>query len=205
MPGPMMASDAHNPNFIGAHNPDSLLWVQFERQSERNNFESEKQGKPVFREKIVCIIQPAGTGLLRVVQEVNESHKRRFPLHWAAFQAAQGPGEAVVGTIVEEWPALTRTQAEELKAAKFYTVEQIAGCSDQQLQTLGMNGPMLRQKARAFLDVAKDTALAQSQAAELARKDQELADLKADQKRLADQVAQLLAAQSPRETLHAKK
>ena len=41
---------------------------------------------------------------------------------------------------------------EELRILKFQTVEQIAAASDAQLQRIGMGGPGLREKAKAFLN-----------------------------------------------------
>lgn len=184
----MLASDDQNPQFTGARNPDDILHVVFFMRSEQNNFETEKQGRPIFYEIPYVRIQIPGNQLSIIETPAIADHKKRFPRQWAHFQNINTVAESVIGTPVEQWPALTRSQAEELRAVKFFAVEQIANCSDQQLQTLGMNGPMLRQKAIAFLASAKDTALAQSQAAELQRKDQEITDLKAMVQRLADKI-----------------
>lgn len=189
----MLASDDNNPNFSGARNPDSLLQVKFYMRSMKNNFQSEKEGRDIYYEEEFITIWTPGNQLNIVDTPVREDHKRRFPIQYAAFKSSQSAPQ-VVGTPLEEWPAVSRSQAEELKAVKFFTVEQIAQASDQQAQALGMNGPMLRQKAAAFLKVAKDTALAQHQAAELARKDQQIADLKAAQDRMAKQLEQLMTA-----------
>lgn len=163
-----LASDANNPQFVGASNPDDVLSVTFYMRSERNNFESEKQGRPIFYEVPYVIIQAPGNQLSIIDTEARDDHKVRFPRQWAVFQNSQLPPEAQqTGTPLEHWPALSRAQAEEYKGRKFFTVEQIANASDLQIQSLGMNAQSLRQKARAFLAVAKDTALAQAQAAEI--------------------------------------
>jgi len=96
---------------------------------------------------------------------------------------------------LEQWPLLTPSAIEELKGLKFYSIDQIAAASDQQLQVLEMGfldmGPFtLRTRAKAYLDSARNSALPQAQAAEMealrkemAEKDakhvQEMADLKA--------------------------
>lgn len=184
----MLASDDQNTQFTGARNPDDVLHVTFYMRSEQNNFETEKQGRPIFYEIPYVRIQIPGNQLSIIDTPALADHQRRFPRLWAHFKNTNSPTEQIIGTPVEQWPALTRSQAEELRAVKFFSVEQIAQCSDQQIQTLGMNGQVLRQKAQAFLAAAKDTALAQSQAAEIQRKDQQIADLTAMVQRLAEKV-----------------
>jgi hypothetical protein len=75
---------------------------------------------------------------------------------------------------------------------KFFTVESVANASDLNINALGMMAGMaphiLRDKARAFLQAAKDTALPQHQAEELAKRDAIIAQLQADMARLASQV-----------------
>lgn len=173
----MLASDVANPHFAGATNPDSLLHVQFYMRSEQDNFKSEKEGRPIFFETPYIRINTPGNQLSEIDTPVRAEHKIRFPIQWAAFQNAQTPQDQIVGTPVDQWPTVSRAQADELKGIKFFTVEQIANASDLQLQRLGMNGQVLQQKARAFLTTAKDHALEQHQAAELVRKDTEIKEL----------------------------
>jgi hypothetical protein len=61
-----------------------------------------------------------------------------------------------IGTSLDVWFTdgngdITRGHIEELRILKFQTVEQIANASDSQLQRIGMGGPGLREKAKAFL------------------------------------------------------
>lgn len=173
-----LASDLNNTQFVGATNPDSLLFVQFYMRSEQDNFKSELEGRPIFFEvPYIKIIKP-GDPTSEIDTPAREDHKNRFPFHWAQFNNSQNPDDQIIGTPVQHWPILTKSQAEELKAIKFFTVEQIAGASDLQIQRLGMNGPVLKQKAQAFLLAAKDSALEQRQASEIAKKDAELAELR---------------------------
>jgi hypothetical protein len=208
----MLASDGNNPQFVGAHNPDSLLYVRFYKSLEQNNFESTLQNRPIFREKTMVMIQPTGNNLLCVHHEVTDhpqdQWKMRFAFQWQQFQQSQGGEHAAIqGTPVEQWTAIGRAQAEELKGVKFYTVEQIANATDAQLQALGMSGRSLQKKAQAFLASAKDTAFATAQAAELAQKNQVIEDMKAEQARMAKQLEELVAAKSAekRDTLSLKK
>lgn len=206
----MLASDARNPEFTGAHDPDALLAVTFYMKAMQNNFETLKKGRPIFDDRLFVKIFTPGNDLNIIDTFATEQDKKRFPKQWAHFQNSNSGDSRELGTPVAQWPLLTPAQGEELKGAKFFTVEQIAGASDQQLQSVGMiagmNPMTLRDKAKAYLAAASDTALPQFQAEELAKRDQEIADLKADQKRMADQLAALTAAQGqPDKTLHAPK
>lgn len=192
----MLASDDRNPEFIGARNPDAVLHVTFETRTIQDNFKTEKEGRPIFYDQQWVTIIIPGRSDLTVERPVNPDDKDRFPMQWQRYMNKTADIVGVTGTPVTEWAVLTKAQAEELKGQKFYTVEQVANCSDGQLQALGMNANSLRIKARAFLANAKDSAFAQSQAAEMARKDQEIADLKAGQLRLSQQMEQILAAQT---------
>lgn len=174
-----MASDDRNTEFTGSRNPDSVLHVTFYVRAERDNFKSEKEGKPVFQDEQFVRIMIPGRNDTIIDEPVRHDHIQRFPHQWAVFRNSQAESTQQIGTPVTEWSALTRSRAEELKGQKFYTVEQVAECSDGQIQALGMDANILRQKARAFLKQAQDNALAQSQAAEIERKQKEMDALKA--------------------------
>jgi len=182
-----LASDLNNREFVGAINPDDVLTVKFYIKSEYNEFESTKQGRPIFYEADFVQIMKPGDSTTIIEAPVRPEHKIRFPRQWAMFQEGRKT-EQLVGTPVEQWTAISRSQADELKGVRFYTVEQIANASDLQAQAMGMNGPMYRQKARAFLESAKDSALSQFQATELAKKDQQIKDLTDTVARLAQTV-----------------
>lgn len=206
----MLASDARNPEFSGAHDPDALLAVTFYMGAVQNNFQTLKQGRPIFDDRLFIRIMAPGNELNIIDTFATEVDKKRFPRQWAHFNNNHKGDSREIGTPVGQWPLLTPAQGEELKGAKFYTVEQIAGASDQQLQSVGMiagmNPMTLRDKAKAYLAAASDTALPQMQVEEIAKRDQEIADLKAEQQRMAEQVKALLAAQQPEtKTLSLKK
>lgn len=171
-------------NEQNANNGDDGLFVQFFKSPVIKEFESEQQGRPIYEERLMVRIQAPGDMLNVVEREAWEGDFRRFPRQYNAFQAQDG-GNEMHGTPISEWPSLNRAQVEELKALKFYTVEQLATASDTQLQRIGMGGLGLRQRAQAWLAVAKDTALVQHQTAELSRRDNEIADLKEQIGRLA--------------------
>ena len=119
-----------------------------------------------------------------------EDHKARFPRQWAHYMNKMNGQEQIVGTPVSAWTLLTPANAEELRALKFYTVELIANANDAQLQKLGMvagtSGHTLRDKAKAFLNIASGSA-------EEAKREAELAALKAENERIKAETDEKLA------------
>ena len=193
----MLASDAQNPEFVGARNPDDVLTVKFYMRVDQDNFKSKQEGRPIHFSIPYVRIQIPGNQLSIIDTPALAEHKQRFPRQWAAFENSQQV-VMVEGTPLDQWPAISRERAEDLRAVKFFSVEQIANCSDLQLQSLGMDANALRMKARAFLVAAKDTALAQSQADDLLKKDQIIADLQDQMKRLAEMVEKATAPKQKR-------
>jgi len=110
--------------------------------------------------------------------------------------------EDIIGTPLEQWPQITRSQAEELRGLKFHTVEAIADCSDQQLQRIGMVAGMsphnFRLKAKAFLNLANDSAQVAHREEELQALREENAKITAETdaklSKMQEQMEALLAA-----------
>jgi hypothetical protein len=66
----------------------------------------------------------------------------------------------VEGTLLEEWPAISRGQVEELKFLNIRTVEQLVGLSDANAQNImGING--LKEKAKKYLEASEKEATAE--------------------------------------------
>lgn len=181
-----MESDVNNQNFTGARNPDDLLWVQFTIRPMQNNYVSLAQGRPIFEDQTWVEIRIPGNQHLTIERPMEGSDKFRFPRQWAFFQQTHGPEGQNVGTPLTQWPFLRPSQVEELKALRFYTVEQVAFASDDQLKSMGMGPGMapsaFRERAKLYLEIAKDSSLAMKQAEEIKARDKEIADLKAAQK-----------------------
>jgi hypothetical protein len=192
------------------NNADSRLQVRFYKRPVQQEQESIDAGRPIFKEFDFVHICVAGDTLTEIDTYAYASHKTRFPIQWANYMNRQGANDVeVVGTPVSEWPIVSKSQAEELRALKFHTVEAVAGASDQQLQRMGMAAGMspfaFRDKAKAFLNLATNAAETDKRESEinflkeeLAKKDQETAKIKAEtDAKLAlmqDQMAAILAA-----------
>lgn len=173
------------------NNPDSRLNVTFYQKAIENEFKSALEGRPIMELTDFVRIEIPGNTLLTIDTFAADEHKKRFPIQWARYQNEKVVGD-IEGTLLHDWPVLNAAVAAELKHFKFYTVEQIASASDAQLGTLGMVAGMspltLRDKAKAFLASAKDTALVQQQADELRKRDEELSAVKAQLAELATQL-----------------
>lgn len=183
-----LASDLDNTDFVGARNPDDSLWVKFESRKHLNAFKSEQEGHPVYDMVDFVTIQAPGDQLNVVDHIVTDRDKARFPRQWAHFQNTKTSGK-MEGWAIEEWPLVTAAQAEELKYRKFATVEQLAEAPFNIVQSMGMGYIELQEKAKIALKNAKDGSFALQQAAELKKRDDQIAAMQA-------QLEQLLAMQA---------
>jgi hypothetical protein len=192
------------------HNADSRLQVRFYKKPVHQEQESIDAGRPIYKEFDFVHICVAGDTLTEIDTYAQNSHKQRFPIQWANYMNRQGANdEEVVGTPVAEWPLVSKSQAEELRAMKFHTIESIAHASDQQLQRMGMAAGMspyaFRDKAKAFLNLATNAAQTDKREQEinalkeeLAKKDLETVKMKQDTDAkialMQEQMASILAA-----------
>ena len=192
------------------NNADSRLQVRFYKKPVHQEQESLEAGRPIYKEFDFVHICVAGDTLTEIDTFALQQHKQRFPIQWANYMNRVGANdEEVVGTPVSEWPLVSKSQAEELRAMKFHTVESIANASDQQLQRMGMAAGMspyaFRDKAKAFLNLATSAAETDKREQEinalkeeLAKKDLETAKMKqetdAKLAQMQDQMAAILAA-----------
>jgi len=170
---------------------DAVLAVKFYQKEVQNQFATDQAGRPIMYMADYVRIEIPGNMLSIIDTVANDEHKKRFPIQWAQYQNEKTADGDVQGTLLRDWSLLTTAQAAEMRHYKFYTVEQVANASDAQISALGMLAGMapfsFRDKARAYLDQAKDSSVVMAQAEELRRRDQEIQDLK-------DQMQRLIAA-----------
>ena len=170
---------------------DARLAVQFYKKSLKQDIASDEAGRPIFKEFDFVRIMIPGDNLTEIDTYAQESHKQRFPRQWAHYQNQVSNQEDIVGTPLDQWPQVTRSQAEELRGLKFHTVEAIADCSDQQLQRIGMVAGMsphnFRLKAKAFLNLANNSA-------EVAQREAEMQALRAENDKIKEETDAKLAA-----------
>lgn len=130
--------------------------VMFRAVQKRDNFKSEKEGRPVFKE-VIHIVKIPADAKLRIDRPVRESDKEEYPNEWLQWERTRQ--SRVLGTPIEHWPAISDTQKEEFKAAKVYTVEQFAALPDSYAGVIGMGFHALREKAKVFVSQGKDAEL----------------------------------------------
>lgn len=170
-----------------SHGDDKGLYVEFYTEAVKSPFKSEEAGRPIFEDKPYVRILFPGDTTKRVERpvdlhgsETKPSDPQRWPQQWAAYQNQQE--QVQVGTPIIEWPAVSKSQALNLKAMNVHTVEGLAEMADSGLNWLGARE--LREKARAYLAAAAGGA-------ELSRAQAENAALRADIEALKAQFAEL--------------
>jgi hypothetical protein len=144
------------------------MMFKFEEKSVPDQGASEKAGAPQFRtEHWVSIIiddrtevplRFAGSdgtvdaNILRMIDMDNLDE--RILGKYEAWRA--GGTEALDGSDLREWPAVTKAQADSLRALSLLTIEDLAEASDGLLQRM-QGGVTLREKAQAWLKEAQST------------------------------------------------
>lgn len=165
------------------------LAVRFYQREVENEYLTSNEGRPIKYMADFVRIEIPGDMTSIIDTFVNEEHRKRFPIQWAQFQNDKTSQVEAHGTLLKDWSLLTAAQASELKHFKFYTVEQVAAASDQQIQGIGMivgmSGFAFRDKAKAFLAAAKDSSVVMQQADELRKRDTEIEELKRQVAQLA--------------------
>ena len=177
-------------------NANSRLAVLFHKKAVQNQVKSELEGRPIFDDVIFIRKMVPGDSLNVIDRPIYEQDKNEFPMQWAHFMNKHGDDQMMSGTPLIEWPLVTTAQAEELRAMKFYTVEQVAEASDAAIMKMGMSAGMspysFRDKAKAFLAKAKGDSEAYKREEELAKLKAENDQIKADNEaKLAKQQAQI--------------
>lgn len=155
---------------------DKALAVRFYNKTVQDKAKSDKEGRPVFREKEYIEIRFPGNRTDAVARPATLDDKNRFYRHYDAFKRREEAPEE--GTPLSEWPMISRTQVEELAYFNVKTVEQLAAVADHQAQKfMGFN--TLRDKARKFLEQSKRGVEAVQLERELASRDEQIAAMQA--------------------------
>ena len=172
-----MAMDAGSNNrFQG----DETLLVKFFSHPKLNQAKSADEGRPIYEEQpYIQIMQPGNKDSI-IQRPATDMDKNRFAEHFRKFQARETE-EHIEGTLLENWPQITRSQVEELRFFNVRTVEQLVNMSDSNGQGL-MGIGLLKQKAQAYLEDSDANAAKQA-----------LADQKAENEELRGLIAELSA------------
>ena len=178
-----LASDENNTEFAGARDPDSLLHVRFYERALPNNFQTESQGRPIFDSVVFIEIHTPGNQLNIIDRPKIKNDEFRFPRQWTFYANTHSDDPAKQGTPLSQWPLIDVAKAEMLKAMKFFTVEQVAFASDEQIGHIGMLAGMaptsFRDRAKAYLEVAGNANAVSKQAEALRASEAKMAEMQA--------------------------
>jgi hypothetical protein len=176
------------------------LHIEFRNVAVENKAKSLKEGRPIFDQQEQVFIRFAGDTKRELVAPAHEkcardpetqhwiTYAQLYHRHYDAFKSGQ---EAVgEGTPIEELHFIDAARRAELKALHIHTAEALAGLEGVNLSRLGMYGRELKEKAQAYIDKAKDSALETRLAAENAQ-------LKARLEALEAQVGRAAPAEQP--------
>ncbi|CAB4141054.1 hypothetical protein UFOVP413_22 [uncultured Caudovirales phage] len=152
------------------------MHVRFYLRAEKNQADSNEQGRAMFREIEYVEIKVPGDKLTCVDREVTDDDKEKYFWEYLAFKSGQDA--PVQGTPIEQWPILSVAEIEELKYYGVRTVEDLVNMSDTNLNKIGMGSLSLRERAKAWLDSANEGADMQRLAMENAKLKEEIKDLR---------------------------
>lgn len=193
----MLASDLNNPEFAGARNPDDILHVEFYDHAALDTWETNKTGvKTYLKECPYVRISVPGNQLSVTEVPADNTHVQRFPKQWLQYQMRTGKianPENVPGWQIDEWDEVTEEQIRSLKFLRFYTVEQIAGANDVQIQGIGMGGQGLRERAKKAL-AERNSHLVRK---EVAQRDEKIQALQQQNQELNDKLNLILERLAP--------
>ena len=167
---------------------DRTLHVKFELHPRQNENKSAQEGRPIFDEVEYIMIQTPGDTDNVVHRPVRDLDKQRFAQQYAAWKL--NGAQPVDGTPLEQWPGVTRAQVAELAFFGCKTVEQLAAMSDAHAQKF-MGSAALRQRARDYLERAKDGSAVVAMRAQLEERSNEIDTLKRQMAEMAAAMAEL--------------
>lgn len=151
------------------------LSAEFHIEAEQDMAESEKQGRPVFKEMEYITIRIPGDKDNDVIRAVRDIDKQTWPTQYAAFKA--GLAQPLSGTPLAQLPFLTKAQVLEFAAVGVRTAEQLVEMSDVAAQKfMGVQG--VKRRVKDFLDAAAGAAPITAMRGELEQRDNEIAVLK---------------------------
>lgn len=172
---------------------DDKLYVEFMREPVMHPAKSREEGRAVYEERDFVRIHVPGDKTTVCVEPMHEMNLQRFRARYEKWKAGQA--EAVTGTPLSALPGMSPAKVEEYKFFKIVTVEQLAEANDQLGQKF-MSFNADKQRAKAFIEVAKGNAPIEKMNAELAKRDDEIEALKAQMAAIMANTKQRKVAQT---------
>lgn len=174
------------------------LFVRFYFESVQDNVKSLEAGRPIFKEtEYVRIMVPGDKSSIierptRIgMHPAHDNHK--FAAEYAAFK--QGAKEQDLGTPLKEWPAMSKSQVQEMEYFNVHSVEQLASMQDAHVQKFpGL--VQLREQAKTYLEVAAGGAPTAKLQAEVAQRDEQIAGLTQQMSDIVEEFRKLKSGES---------
>lgn len=150
---------------------DRSLLVRFYSMALRDDEKSIEQGRPIFTDEEMVEIRVRGQKDNVVIRPVRPDDVKRFSEQYKHYKAGKSLAES--GTPLTQWPSMSAAQVEELKYLGFHTLENLADANDSVVGS--MPGMMnLKQKAKAYLELAKGNAPLEKMNKELGEKQNQI-------------------------------
>lgn len=135
---------------------DDDLMVRFFYKEREDKIKTLAEGRPCFKEMEYVEIRVPGSRDAQACRPATFRDKQRFSRHYEAFQKRiEMPEE---GTLLKEWPQVSRSQVEELSFINVKTVEQVASMSDTHANKFH-GGITLKDRAQKWLESAGESKL----------------------------------------------
>jgi hypothetical protein len=166
---------------------DKTLLVKFYLFSTPDKTATIAEGRPMFKEVEMIDIRVPGQRD-GVARPASPRDKARFPDHYTAFKnRTEAPTD---GTPLTEWPAISRSFADQLSFLNIKTVEQLAGLNDNAMhQVPGIQN--YKQKAKDWLEYTKDESIVGKLRDEITERDSKIEELAGNLETLLARVAEL--------------
>lgn len=182
------------------------VFPRFEIRQRENPELTAKNGYATFDDVEWCVMVRKGSGA-ETPERVSRlmKDKELWPHVEPHYRAWKEKREAPTdGFPLEQWPGCTRAQVDTLRQLNIRSVEDVAGMNDAAMQRFGMGASTLRQKARAWLDTAKQKGLVAEEVAGLraenAAKDERIAQLEEDMAELRAALDEMRPRGTPEDT-----
>src|SRR5882672_146746 len=154
---------------------DEKLAIRFFRKAKQDSESSIRENRPVFMEIDYIQIVVPGDRTSTIVRPVTDSDIGRFGKQYEHWKKTNQE-EMLNGTPLDAWGILNLAQIEEFRYIGVRTIEHMANLRDDICQKI-MGATQLKQKATAFLEMAKADAPLKKVQEELDKRDTTIASL----------------------------
>jgi len=165
----------------------------FFRREVQNFAKSEQEGRAIFEMHEFVRIMIAGDPHNMHVAPVDATVKARYAVEYARWQETEKHKQEVGGTPLRAWPLMTPEKIAEFEALHIFNVEGLAQLPDVHLSK-AFDLREWRERAKAYLEAAKNSAVSAKFAAENERLRATVEELRGQLQQQVAQIAKLIAA-----------